>query len=217
MWKTLTAFYPFFRWYELLEMQWCISLSLSLSAENNAGIFRKINPMMLFLSVSLYEVFEMVPVLERTLIRHFWLIDVLFCAETICVTFSWEVNLFNLWTWTNSGNFLWLYIWGGSRSAGGTSCPLLLWWMPAVWVQHGGPGLLSGKRMFLHVAATLGRDTLHMTHKNSHLLEVVHWKVLSDTAGAWQGQKWCVETCLCLQLHPCISCADAETVRLNIC
>lgn len=36
-----------------------------------------------------------------------------------------RVNLFNLWTWAISGNFLKLYMWGGSRSAGGNSCSLL--------------------------------------------------------------------------------------------
>ncbi len=46
------------------------------------------------------------------------------CVETVCVSGSLEVNLFNLWTLTGGGNFLRLYIWGGSGSAGGASCPL---------------------------------------------------------------------------------------------
>lgn len=105
-----------------------VPFSLSLFLQRNMLLFlekKKKSNDVVFKCVSIWDSFEMGPVVESTLIRHFWLIDGPFCARTICVTGSREVNLFNLWTRANSGNFLWLYMWGGSRSAGGTSCPPL--------------------------------------------------------------------------------------------
>ena len=50
------------------------------------------------------------------------MIDVSLCIETVVLatTESWTY----LWIPAGWRNFLWLYIWGGSGSAGGASCPL---------------------------------------------------------------------------------------------
>lgn len=52
-----------------------------------------------------------------------WLMEVCVLKQYVLQAAK-EVNLFNMWTQGSFGNFLWLYMWGGSGSAGGASCPL---------------------------------------------------------------------------------------------
>lgn len=69
MWTTLTAFYPFWRWCELLEMQrFIFALSLSLSTEKMLIFLgkkkKKTSNDVVFKDVSIWGAFEMVPVLK---------------------------------------------------------------------------------------------------------------------------------------------------------
>lgn len=67
--------------------------------------------------------FEILAMPKSKPISLYWLTDVSVCIWTACVRGRREVN-FNVCTLASSGNFLWLYMSGGSGSAGGASCPL---------------------------------------------------------------------------------------------
>lgn len=102
----------------------CDTVFSFLTLQETADIFRKKSNNDCSMCVSIFTSFGMLAIFKITLKRLSWLTDVSLCIETVCVSGTTEMNLFNLWIPARWRNFLWLYMWGGSGSAGGASCPL---------------------------------------------------------------------------------------------